>query len=89
MRVREPLTGQGAPMTADAGDLEQVRQRVAQIKREQTAHQQSKARDQLQRWLGHITRRVAYLGPVAVLVAWLWPDKPVFGQSADSLAMED
>ena len=76
-------------MTADTGELEQVRQRVAQLKREQTAQQQAKTRDRLQRWLGHIMRPVAYLSPVALLAIWLWPDKSVFGPAAESLAVED
>ena len=75
-------------MTADTGDLEQVRQRLAALKRLASAKQQAAVRDRWLRRLGHITRPAAYLGPVVVLFLWLWPDG-MFSQSIATASLED
>jgi hypothetical protein len=76
-------------MTANTEDLKQVRQSLAAINRKRSAEQQAKAKDRWLRRMGYIMRPVVYLGPVVILIVWLWPDVNMFSQPIANLPVED
>jgi hypothetical protein len=83
------LAGWGVPMMPDTEDLEQVRQSLAAIQRERSVAQQSEVKNRWLRRMGYITRPAVYLGPVVILIIWLWPDTNMFSQPIANLSVED
>jgi hypothetical protein len=76
-------------MTANSDNLEQVRRDLAQIRRERRAEIRGERRNRFLRTIGHVTRPMVYLVPMALLVWWLWPGENLLSQPLASLTLSD
>jgi hypothetical protein len=73
------------PITVNSGNMSQARRDLANVRRQR----RFQVLNYWLRGMGHVARPVVYLGPMILLVWWLWPYLDLLNQSLDSLGVVD